>query len=80
MLEWPPVLKNKSPLKVQINVYTISIIKKDKMYSKVFQICKIENEYSNINRVYTMFKGTMILIIEVWKRDGKINFPIIECY
>ena len=35
------------------------------MDSKVAQKCKIENHYSNINNVYTMFKGTLMFITEV---------------
>ena len=44
------------------------------MYSNLAQKFKRDNHYSNINNLYTMFKGTLILITEVWKWDGTINF------
>ena len=37
------------------------------MEPKVAQKYKIENKYANINNVYTMFKGTLMLIPEVRK-------------
>ena len=37
------------------------------MGSKVEQKYKIVNHYSNINHVYTILKGTLMLIKEVWK-------------
>ena len=49
-----------SPLNLQINVYTLSIINKGQSDSKVEQIFKIENHYSNSNHVCTIFKGTLM--------------------
>ena len=34
---------------------------------------KIDNHYSNINHVYTIFKGTLVLITEVRRCDGITN-------
>ena len=47
----------------QREVFTLLIIKKYWMDSKVEQKYKILNHYSHINHVYKMFKGTMMLII-----------------
>ena len=59
------MLQKTYPLNVQINVYIFSIINKGLMDSKVAQKYKIDNHYSNINHVYTMFKGDIMLITEV---------------
>ena len=43
------------------------------MESKVAPICKGDNHYSNINNIYIMINGTLMLIIEVWKLYGTTN-------
>ena len=51
--------------KIQNDVYTVKILNKYWMDSKLVQKFKTENNYSNINHVYTMLKGTPILTTEV---------------
>ena len=48
------------------------------MDSKVAQKWKGGNNYSNINHVYTMFKGKLMLITEVWKWDVPNVFPSLN--
>ena len=43
------------------------------MDSNVAPKLKVENHYLNINHMYTIFKGTLMLIIEVQKCDGTTN-------
>ena len=62
-----PILQKTPPLHLHINVYTFSIISKYCMNSIVAQKFKIENQFSNTNHVYTMFKITLMLILEVLK-------------
>ena len=50
------------PLNLQINVYKLSVIKRYWMHSNIEQNEKRENNNSNINNVYKMFKRTLILI------------------
>ena len=57
--------QNMSPLNVQINLYTLSIINTGLMESNVAQKCKIDNKSSNINHICTTFKVTTMLITEV---------------
>ena len=44
------------------------------MESNVAQKFKIENNYSNINNIYTLIKGTLMLITEVSKCDKTTNY------
>ena len=74
-LDWFPVLQNTSPKHVYINVYKFSIIKKYEIDSKVAQKWKIDNHYSDINNLYTIFKINLMLITEVLKWDETTNFP-----
>ena len=59
------MLQNKSPLNLQISVYKLSIIKTGEMDSKVAKKCKRDDQYSNMNNILSMFKGTLMLITEV---------------
>ena len=43
------------------------------MESKVTQKFKRENDYSNINHVFTISKGTLMLITKVFKYNGTTN-------
>ena len=50
------------------------------MDSKVTQKFKRENHYLNINNVYTIFKGTLMLITEVWKSSPYGSKRILRNY
>ena len=69
----PSASKNVS-INLKITVYTFSIAKKYWMDSKLSQSFKKESNDSNINNLYTMFKGTIMLITEVWNWDATTKF------